>query len=331
MAEEKSNKKTAEDIIRSVAHNYESLEKSVVKQLTLETPNHPYTTGTYREQVWEELFRRMIPKKYCIEQGVFVMDSYGHISKEVDLAVFDEMYTPYIFRYGKIMFIPIEAVSVVIQCKSHVNNGSRMKTNLNEWLKSIEDLETSLDAVTRMVTGITDTYIKIKEERYRVCQTATRPISILCAKSVDNEVKREMVKRFDILLYTKDENLEKEMNSVFTDFLSWSQSLNQKYKKEGVSCNLRNDKYKENREIMETRKRDLHKDENPSTANRKLEDLCIREKSEDGTTRENVILSLTFQLNQLLMLINNPMLFPHRAYAQLFQEVLGGGKENGDA
>lgn len=36
----------------------------------------------------------------------------------------------------------------------------------------------------------------------------------------------------------------------------------------------------------------------------------------------NYLLSLNLQLNQLLMLINNPMLFPHFAYAKIFRERL---------
>ena len=31
-------------------------------------------------------------------------------------------------------------------------------------------------------------------------------------------------------------------------------------------------------------------------------------------------MTFNFQLNQVLMLINNPMLFPHRAYAELFDQ-----------
>jgi hypothetical protein len=36
----------------------------------------------------------------------------------------------------------------------------------------------------------------------------------------------------------------------------------------------------------------------------------------------NALLTLNFQLNQLLMLINNPMLFPHLAYAKAFREIV---------
>ncbi|MNC07394.1 hypothetical protein D3C75_549400 [compost metagenome] len=36
----------------------------------------------------------------------------------------------------------------------------------------------------------------------------------------------------------------------------------------------------------------------------------------------NELLTLNFQLNQLLMLLNNPMLFPHFAYAKAFREIV---------
>ncbi len=35
------------------------------------------------------------------------------------------------------------------------------------------------------------------------------------------------------------------------------------------------------------------------------------------------ILTLTFQLNQLLMLINNPIQFPHLAYVEMFNSLHG--------
>ena len=35
----------------------------------------------------------------------------------------------------------------------------------------------------------------------------------------------------------------------------------------------------------------------------------------------NPFLSLNLQLNQLIMLINNPMLFPHLAYTERFNSI----------
>lgn len=311
-----NGKKTPEEIIGSIAENYENLEKSLVNQLMLETPQHPYTTGSYREQVWKDIFQMIIPKKYCIEQGVFIMDSYGNISKEVDLAVFDEMYTPYIFHYGKIMFIPIEAVSVIIQCKSQLKDDKR--EDLEEWVESIDGLETSLDAVARIVSGVADNQVVDRG----LSQTATRPLKILCATYMSENRKRQMLGKFDFLLHVAQDSIQKDINPEYKNYFMWFSSLNNKMQKDRHS--LMPDKRQENWALIESQKERLGKTDYSNIEKRTLDDLCIKKKDEKGKEKENVILSLTFQLNQLLMLINNPMLFPHRAYAQLFQKVMEG-------
>ena len=91
--------------------------------------------------MWESLFKMVVPRKYCIEQGVFIIDAFGHKSREVDLAIFDELYTPYIFNYGKIKFIPIEAVAAVVQCKGEFPD----KKAIESWEESISALTTSMD------------------------------------------------------------------------------------------------------------------------------------------------------------------------------------------
>ncbi len=80
---------------------------------------HGSSIGSAREDIWGQLFDMIIPKKFVIEHSVFlIIDSEGNVSHEVDLAILDETYTPYIFRYGRLKFIPIEAVAVVVECKS---------------------------------------------------------------------------------------------------------------------------------------------------------------------------------------------------------------------
>ena len=75
----------------------------------------------------------------------------------MDLAVYDEMYTPYIFNYGEIKFIPIEAVAVVVQCKSGVNDTATTE-NVIEWVNTVKALKTSMDSVTRNITDLVDNY-----------------------------------------------------------------------------------------------------------------------------------------------------------------------------
>ena len=59
-----------------------------------------------------------------------------------------------------------------------------------------------------------------------------------------------------------------------------------------------------------------------------LQDLKVVKSGKDNEQDENVILSLIFQLNQLLMVINNPMLFPHRAYAEQFSKIVFKSKKD---
>lgn len=105
------------EAMEKIKENYKRMETDYVNQLFFET-SHGSTTGRYREQIWGKMFESIVPKKFVIEQSVFIIDSEGSISNEVDLAIFDEMYTPYVFRYEEIKFIPIEAVAAVVECKS---------------------------------------------------------------------------------------------------------------------------------------------------------------------------------------------------------------------
>lgn len=314
------NKKLLKNTIEKIEKNYRELEASLVNQLNLEIPNHQYTTGSYREIVWKGLFEMMIPKKYCIEQGIFIIDSYGNISKEVDLAVFDETYTPYIFNYGKIKFIPIEAVSVVIQCKSKVERKS-MRTDLKEWVESIDGLRTSLDSVSRTITDLVDNndmFLTQDKIRNSMTQTSTRPVKILCATGITNPIRESLTGEFDIFLYIKKNHLIKEINGESNDFLQWNDLLNHS------GYGRYSDEERDYREKRRKDKAGMKSGE--SIGSRKLSDLRVTNQA--GV--ENIILSLTFQLNQLLMLINNPMLFPHRAYAKCFTDILSDSDDKGE-
>ncbi len=283
---------------QKIIENYNNLEKSLVSQLLLETPAHPPTTGGYREAVWKGLFEQIIPRKFCIDQGIFIIDSDGRISDEVDLVIFDEQYTPYIFNYGKIKFIPVEAVAVVIQCKSRKLNYK----GLYSWVESIEKLKTSMYSVARIISGLIDNYADIRLEKPK-SQTSTRPIRILCttADSIPERISHLFDISLNIISVNKDDKkLKKTMPGEEKSYEDWYVELNH-YDLE---------RFGSESELYS--KRIKHSDH---PIDKKLNRLKIA----GPDNQENVILSLIFQLNQMLMFINNPMLFPHEAYAELFR------------
>ncbi|THF84691.1 DUF6602 domain-containing protein [Cohnella fermenti] len=282
-------------VLEAIVQNYEDLAASHASQLNLNSPNSPYTTGSHREAIWKGLFEQIVPRKFCVDQNVFIIDSNGTISNEVDIAIFDEQYTPYIFRYGKIKYIPIEAVAVAIQCKSTSVKG------VPEWAASIRELHTSLDSVARVISGLKDNSLPAKEKP----QTSTRPILILCAM-MKSLPKESVIEAFDIILnVNKSEKLELYIPKLTQNYAYWSHLLNHRV---GEVNEFSDEGVPEFRLLKDNANKE-----------RTLADLRV-----DSNGEENVILSLTYQLNQLLMLINNPLFFPHRAYANLFKRVKQG-------
>lgn len=299
-----------EDIIRMLADNYMKLEQSIANQILLDVSNHYPTQGSYRENVWKTLFEMIVPKKYCIEQSVFIIDSYGNKSKEVDLAIFDEMYTPYIFNYGEIKFIPIEAVAAVVQCKSK----SVDYADVSGWRESIEALFTSMDSVARTASSMTD---NLEPTPMPVTQTATRPIMILCAIEPINKIS-VLIEEFDIILSVSEIGEVKRLNKYIrgeeNSLKEWNDSLNNALEKK--DCD---NQYIINEKVQRKKKKKI-----VSEAQRPefLQNLKVEKIDKYGQKHENVLLSLIFQLNQLLMVLNNPMLFPHKAYAERFNQIL---------
>lgn len=56
----------------------------------------------------------------------------------------------------------------------------------------------------------------------------------------------------------------------------------------------------------------------------KLEKIELKEYQVKGKDGDISLLSFNLQLNQLLMLFNNPMPFPHRAYSEMFNKFAKG-------
>ena len=296
MKEEKNSKNPDKKTINNIIENYRNNEKTLVKQLYFQLDHGP-TIGGFREDVWREMFKQIIPQKFATEQSVFIIDSAGNVSNEVDLAIFDETYTPYIFHYGRLKFIPVEAVAVVVECKS----SSLKKKELEKWAESIRALTTSRKSYLR-ICG---------EEVQKVppTQTQTRPLRILCClkEQFENQSENQSYENmFDIIVWASSE--ENRLNINFDtrkkNLKDWFCAMNHAddWQKEQI-------KDKEGGNIND---------------GSKLEKIELKEYQVKGKDGDISLLSFNLQLNQLLMLFNNPMPFPHRAYSEMFNKFAKG-------
>jgi hypothetical protein len=77
---------------------------------------HPTACGAATEQHWLDLFQRYLPRRYRVAPA-FVIDSAGHRSRQIDLAVFDNLYSPLLFPHSAGLHIPAESVYAVFEIK----------------------------------------------------------------------------------------------------------------------------------------------------------------------------------------------------------------------
>lgn len=80
-----------DNVLKILMQNYIKMEASIVEQLKFSV-TYDATIGVYRENVWKSLFKQIIPKKFIIEQSVFIIDSKRNVANEVALVIFKYLY-----------------------------------------------------------------------------------------------------------------------------------------------------------------------------------------------------------------------------------------------
>jgi hypothetical protein len=83
---------------------------------------HPSTKGDASQAVWVDLFRKYLPRRYACA-SVHVADSVGRFSDQIDVAIYDRQYSPFILSFKGQQIVPAESVYAVFEAKQTVNNG----------------------------------------------------------------------------------------------------------------------------------------------------------------------------------------------------------------
>jgi hypothetical protein len=97
---------------------FNGLQKQMEVQLNTNRDNilHPGTKGDSLENVWIEWLKKYMPNRYCIDKAI-IIDSDGNLSDQIDLVIYDQQYTPFVFTQNGVHFIPAEGVYAVFEVK----------------------------------------------------------------------------------------------------------------------------------------------------------------------------------------------------------------------
>lgn len=97
---------------------FEGLQNQMLAQLNTNRDiiKHPTSKGDSLENVWIEWLRKYLPNRYCVDKAI-VIDSTGRLSEQIDIVIFDQQYTPFVFTQNGIHYIPAEGVYAVLEVK----------------------------------------------------------------------------------------------------------------------------------------------------------------------------------------------------------------------
>jgi hypothetical protein len=81
---------------------------------------HPTACGAVTERHWLDLFQQYLPQRYRASPA-FIVDSDGRRSRQIDIAIFDRLYSPLLFPLPSGLHIPAESVYAVFEVKQMLN------------------------------------------------------------------------------------------------------------------------------------------------------------------------------------------------------------------
>ena len=81
---------------------------------------HAPTKGDITEEAWRVFFNKYLPKRYSSSKA-FVVDCNGNTSEQIDIVIYDEYFSPFIFNQDGIKYIPVESVYAIFEVKQNLS------------------------------------------------------------------------------------------------------------------------------------------------------------------------------------------------------------------
>jgi hypothetical protein len=100
---------------------------------------HASSAGDATEQHWIDLFTRYLPMRYRATPA-FVVDSTGRRSRQIDIAIFDNLYSPLLFPHSSGLHIAAESVYAVFEVKPTISR---------QWIRDAGEKAASVRALRR--------------------------------------------------------------------------------------------------------------------------------------------------------------------------------------
>jgi hypothetical protein len=195
---------------------FNSLQNQMIAQLNTNRDfiEHPGSKGDSLENVWIEWLKKYLPNRYCVDKAIIV-DSTGQLSQQIDLVIYDQQYTPFVFTQNGIHYIPAEGVYAVFEVKPDLQGNVVVN---GESLSYIEYAGRKIESARKLKRTSTQII-----DRGRICDA--RPLTKIIGgilSSVNTYVQRETIENHIkklTELKTLDMGCAVEYGSFYVNFI----------------------------------------------------------------------------------------------------------------
>ena len=132
---------------------FAGLQNQMVAQLNTSRANitHQGAKGDALENAWIEWLQKYLPNRYSVDKAI-VIDSEGNTSHQIDIVIYDNWFTPFIFTQNGFHYIPAEGVYAVFEVKPDISDSSDGMTNVEYAARKIESVRELKRTTTNIIS-----------------------------------------------------------------------------------------------------------------------------------------------------------------------------------
>lgn len=133
---------------------FAGLQNQMTSQLNTnrEFITHPGSKGDALENAWIEWLQKYLPNRYSVDKAI-IIDSEGNTSHQMDIVIYDNWFTPFIFSQNGFHYIPAEGVYAVFEVKPDIQGYVKEKTFIEYSAEKIESVRSLKRTSTNMINS----------------------------------------------------------------------------------------------------------------------------------------------------------------------------------
>ena len=124
-----------------LAELFNGLQKQMSAQLSTNRAfiQHPGSKGDSLENAWIDWLRTYLPNRYSVDKAI-VIDHLGNTSDQIDIVIYDNYFTPFIFTQNGFHYVPAEGVYAVFEVKPDIKGSGNYIAYAGEKIESVRRL-----------------------------------------------------------------------------------------------------------------------------------------------------------------------------------------------